>query len=92
MAQLIMGLGAAPLYTLGLTFIDDNVSNKMQPLYSGNWDSEETFQHNNLTIFTNRTLLGIFYACTTLGPALGYIGGGQLLRIYVDFLVISYQE
>lgn len=34
-------------------------------------------------------ILGIFYACTTLGPALGFTIGGQLLRIYVDFFSIS---
>lgn len=35
LAQLIMGAGGAPLYTLGMSFIDENVSNKMQPVYSG---------------------------------------------------------
>ncbi len=30
-----MGIGGAPLYTLGPTYIDDNVSNKMQPIYTG---------------------------------------------------------
>lgn len=28
---------------------------------------------------------GIFYASAMLGPALGYIGGGQLLNLYVDY-------
>lgn len=35
-AQLIMGIGAAPLYTLGITFLDENVSHQMQPFYTGN--------------------------------------------------------
>ncbi|XP_046442239.1 solute carrier organic anion transporter family member 4A1-like isoform X1 [Daphnia pulex] len=68
-AQLIMGAGGAPLYTLGTAFIDENVSHKMQPIYSG-----------------------IFYGSTMLGPALGYIAGGQLLRLYVDFDTISANE
>lgn len=34
-AQLIMGIGGSPLYTLGTAFIDENVSHKMQPIYSG---------------------------------------------------------
>lgn len=65
-AQLIMGIGAAPLYTLGITFLDENVSNELQPVYTG-----------------------IFYASTTIGPALGFTLGGQLLRVYVDFFTIS---
>ena len=35
-AQLIMGIGAAPLYTLGITFLDENVSHQLQPFYTGN--------------------------------------------------------
>ena len=35
LAQFIMGVGGAPLYTLGPTFIDDSVTHKMQPIYSG---------------------------------------------------------
>ncbi|XP_046442240.1 solute carrier organic anion transporter family member 4A1-like isoform X2 [Daphnia pulex] len=34
----------------------------------------------------------IFYGSTMLGPALGYIAGGQLLRLYVDFDTISANE
>ena len=34
-SQFIMGIGGAPLYTLGPAYIDDNVSNKMQPIYTG---------------------------------------------------------
>lgn len=29
--------------------------------------------------------IGIFYAFATFGPALGYIFGGQMLNVYVDF-------
>jgi len=64
-----MGIGAAPLYTLGITFLDENVSHQLQPFYTG-----------------------IFYASTTLGPALGFTLGGQLLRIYVDFFTISAEQ
>lgn len=31
------------------------------------------------------TVLGMFYAFSSLGPALGYILGGQLLDVYVDY-------
>jgi len=52
-----------------VVIIDDNVSRKMQPVYSG-----------------------IFYGGTMLGPALGYVLGGQFLRLYVDFDSISAEE
>lgn len=45
LAQLIMGAGGAPLYTLGTAFIDENVSHKMQPIYSGNECSK--LSHDN---------------------------------------------
>lgn len=34
-AQLLQGAGAAPLFTLGVTFIDENVSKKMSSVYLG---------------------------------------------------------
>jgi organic anion transporter 4A len=33
--QLLHGAGASPLYTLGVTFIDENVSKKMSSVYLG---------------------------------------------------------
>ncbi|XP_071503213.1 solute carrier organic anion transporter family member 4A1-like [Diadema antillarum] len=35
LAQFLHGLGAAPLYTLGITYIDENVKPKMTSLYIG---------------------------------------------------------
>jgi Organic Anion Transporter Polypeptide (OATP) family len=35
MAQLLHGAGAAPLFTLGVTFIDENVTKKMSSVYLG---------------------------------------------------------
>ncbi|KAF8778400.1 Solute carrier organic anion transporter like protein [Argiope bruennichi] len=60
--QFLHGVGAVPLYTLGCTYIDENVPTKMSSMY-----------------------LGIFYTMAIVGPALGYLLGGQLLKIYVDF-------
>uniref|UniRef100_A0A1B0DBL7 Major facilitator superfamily (MFS) profile domain-containing protein n=1 Tax=Phlebotomus papatasi TaxID=29031 RepID=A0A1B0DBL7_PHLPP len=34
-AQLLHGAGASPLYTLGVTYIDENVSKKMSSVYLG---------------------------------------------------------
>ncbi|XP_034253662.1 solute carrier organic anion transporter family member 4A1 [Thrips palmi] len=66
LGQLLHGAGAAPLFTLGVTFIDENVSKKMSSVY-----------------------LGIFYTMAVVGPAMGYVLGGQLLRVYTDFLVVD---
>jgi hypothetical protein len=33
--QLLHGAGASPLYTLGVTYIDENVSKKMSSVYLG---------------------------------------------------------
>lgn len=35
LAQLLHGVGAAPLFTLGVTYIDENVSKKMSSIYLG---------------------------------------------------------
>ncbi|XP_020709154.2 solute carrier organic anion transporter family member 4A1 [Athalia rosae] len=65
-AQLLHGAGAAPLYTLGVTYLDENVSKKMSSVY-----------------------LGIYYTMAVLGPALGYVVGGELLKLYTDFIVVD---
>ena len=38
--QLLHGAGASPLYTLGVTFIDENVSKKMSSVYLGEYVKE----------------------------------------------------
>ncbi|XP_055850683.1 solute carrier organic anion transporter family member 4A1 [Episyrphus balteatus] len=65
-AQLLHGAGASPLFTLGVTYIDENVSKKMSSVY-----------------------LGIYYTMAVIGPAIGYVLGGQLLQIYTDFLTVD---
>uniref|UniRef100_A0A8C8VKP4 Solute carrier organic anion transporter family member n=1 Tax=Pelusios castaneus TaxID=367368 RepID=A0A8C8VKP4_9SAUR len=61
LAQLLLGVGGTPLYTLGTAFIDDSVPKHKSSFY-----------------------IGIGYAMSLLGPALGYVLGGQLLTIYID--------
>ncbi|XP_075788187.1 solute carrier organic anion transporter family member 4C1 isoform X2 [Pelodiscus sinensis] len=61
LAQLLLGVGGTPLYTVGTAFIDDSVPKHKSSLY-----------------------IGIGYAMSLLGPALGYVLGGQLLKIYID--------
>ncbi|XP_066947164.1 solute carrier organic anion transporter family member 4A1 isoform X1 [Macrobrachium rosenbergii] len=59
--QFLHGVGASPLYTLGITYLDESVPVKMSSMY-----------------------LGIFYAMAVIGPAFGYLLGGQFLKIYID--------
>ncbi|XP_074656773.1 solute carrier organic anion transporter family member 4A1-like [Tubulanus polymorphus] len=66
LAQLLMGAGATPLYTLGTTYLDDNLNRKVSSLY-----------------------VGIFYAMAIIGPAVGYLLGGELLNIYTDVDVVD---
>ncbi|XP_037960729.1 solute carrier organic anion transporter family member 4A1 [Teleopsis dalmanni] len=68
-AQLLHGAGASPLFTLGVTYIDENVSKKMSSVY-----------------------LGIYYTMAIIGPAVGYVLGGQLLLIYTDFMSVDAEQ
>ncbi|KAH8411956.1 hypothetical protein KR222_003624 [Zaprionus bogoriensis] len=68
-AQLLHGAGASPLFTLGVTYLDENVSTKMSSVY-----------------------LGIYYTMAIIGPAIGYVVGGQLLLIYTDFVAVDAGE
>ncbi|KAL7741794.1 hypothetical protein ACLKA6_000399 [Drosophila palustris] len=65
-AQLLHGAGASPLFTLGVTYLDENVSTKMSSVY-----------------------LGIYYTMAIIGPAVGYVLGGQLLLLYTDFVTVD---
>ncbi|XP_051157758.1 solute carrier organic anion transporter family member 4A1 isoform X2 [Leptopilina boulardi] len=65
-AQLLHGAGAVPFFTLGVTYLDENVSKKMSSVY-----------------------LGIYYTMAVIGPALGYVIGGELLKLYTDFLIVD---
>ncbi|XP_075037478.1 solute carrier organic anion transporter family member 4C1-like [Mixophyes fleayi] len=66
LAQLLMGVGGTPLYTLGTAFFDDSLPTHKSSLY-----------------------IGIAYGMSVVGPAVGYLIGGQLLDIYIDFEKVS---
>lgn len=38
LGQLLHGVGATPLYTLGVTYLDENVKSSYSPIYIGEWD------------------------------------------------------
>eukprot|EP00092_Neocalanus_flemingeri_P074323 GFUD01091869.1.p1 GENE.GFUD01091869.1~~GFUD01091869.1.p1 ORF type:complete len:690 (-),score=109.23 GFUD01091869.1:36-2105(-) len=61
--QLLHGFGAAPLITLGTTFLDESVNPRSSPLY-----------------------IAIFQTFFLIGPAIGYVIGGQLLSIHTDLV------
>jgi len=64
--QLLHGFGAAPLITLGTTFLDESVSPRSSPLY-----------------------IAVFQTWFLIGPAVGYVLGGQLLSIHTDLVYDS---
>lgn len=66
LGQFLHGVGASPLYTLGITYLDESVPVKMSSMY-----------------------LGIFYAMAVIGPAFGYLLGGQFLKIYIDAPIVD---
>ena len=61
LGQILHGVGSAPLWTIGVTYLDDNLPSSTSPLY-----------------------VGIFYAFAVIGPAIGFLGGGQLLQVPIS--------
>ncbi|CAG0890478.1 unnamed protein product [Darwinula stevensoni] len=60
-AQFMIGCGATPLYTLGVTFLDEITSTANSAVY-----------------------LGTFYSMAVVGPAVGFLLGGQTLKLHTD--------
>lgn len=50
----------------------------------GGTRSDLKTQENGVSVHTLFSLLGIGYAMSLLGPAIGYVLGGQLLQVYID--------
>ena len=59
--KFLVGIGAAALYTLGTSYLDDIVHPKYVSIH-----------------------LGVFYACSVIGPVIGFGLGGAFLSVYVD--------
>ena len=49
-------------------------------------------KHFDNTIFWRCLFPAIFQACSTLGPAIGYLLGGVFLDIYTDFGKVDVDE
>jgi len=61
LGNILIGVGAAPLFTVGTGYLDEIIHPKYVSIH-----------------------LGIFYAFSVIGPALGYGLGGAFLSVYVD--------
>ena len=91
-AQLLHGAGAAPFFTLGVTYLDENVSKKMSSVYLG---KIQRFFYKiylpklHFFLFFFSIFKGIYYTMAIIGPALGYVIGGELLKLYTDFLIVD---
>lgn len=50
-AQLLHGAGASPLFTLGVTYLDENVSTKMSSVYLGKFNCriDKTFRRRSFS-------------------------------------------
>ncbi|KAK2704649.1 solute carrier organic anion transporter family member 4A1-like isoform X1 [Artemia franciscana] len=62
LAHFLHGIGASPLFSLGITYLDENLKTEDQPFYTG-----------------------IFYVFVSFGPAVGFLLGSELLRIFIDY-------
>ncbi|VDK49394.1 unnamed protein product [Cylicostephanus goldi] len=78
LGQTLHGVGSTPLFSIGTTYIDENVSQKASPVYLG-----------KLKILVYKTTVTITVAVhavlTSFGPVIGVFAGGALLNIYDDF-------
>ncbi|KAF8356007.1 hypothetical protein PRIPAC_97630, partial [Pristionchus pacificus] len=68
-SQLLVGVGAAPLFTYGYSCIDE-------------FDAHKRTGKN----------MALFMGVSTLGPAVGFIGGGYLLKLWGDIGKTDYRE
>lgn len=82
-AQLLLGCGGSPLFTLGTTYIDDHVRPESASLYIG----EISVFCKHISLF-NQTIyvLGCMYSMAAFGPVLGFLLGAYLLSFHMDSL------
>uniref|UniRef100_A0A1I7WUU2 MFS domain-containing protein n=1 Tax=Heterorhabditis bacteriophora TaxID=37862 RepID=A0A1I7WUU2_HETBA len=74
LGQTLHGFGSTPLFSIGTTFLDENVSQKASPVYLG-----------KCYTYLIRVNNSIHAVLTSFGPVIGVFVGGFLLNIYDDF-------
>jgi hypothetical protein len=45
-----------------------------------------TWARTHTLLNENVIVVGIYTGCSLIGPVIGYLGGGAILRVYGDFL------
>ena len=78
LGQLLHGLGAAPLITLGTTFLDESVSKRSSPLYIAVFQTWYGFAFFSKLKLTPKRFV--------IGPAIGFVMGGSLLSLHTDLV------
>ena len=78
LGQLLHGLGAAPLITLGTTFLDESVSKRSSPLYIAVFQTWYCFAFFSKLKLTPKRFV--------IGPAIGFVMGGSLLSLHTDLV------
>ncbi|XP_070496427.1 solute carrier organic anion transporter family member 4A1 isoform X3 [Chironomus tepperi] len=74
-AQLLHGTGASPLYTLGVTYIDENVSKKMSSIYLGFAVFLPKLIENQFSVTAIKSAFIMGIVCVNAGGFGTYLGG-----------------
>ena len=77
-----MGIGAAPIFTYGYSTLDEFDSTKRTARNMG----------NRSFVLIYCFFSAYYMAAATLGPAIAFIGGGQMLNIWGDIFKTNYAE
>lgn len=82
LAQIISGIGQPLYYTLGTSYMDDNIKkSKTATFISKKIGSGKCI--GDITIIIKRNFLGLSYFLRMLGPAMGYSLASYCLQLYI---------
>lgn len=79
-AQILLGSGGSPLFTLGTIYVDDHVKNESSSMYIG----EIVFSSINFIFLLTNYFIGVMYSMAAFGPVLGFLLGAYLLSFHMD--------
>ncbi|VDK72777.1 unnamed protein product [Cylicostephanus goldi] len=91
LAHFLHGVGATPLYTIGVSYIDENVGKALSSLYVGECLHFilQSRMGIRLIVFSPQSCMfgisGIFYSFAVFGPAAGFLSAGSFLTYHTDF-------